>query len=188
MSYASTLSEAQKRAILASDENGALPAKTRGQTLRCLMQMGVTRYDREAGRYALNARGIDLRVTLKRLDQAPATWKGIANGTRKPRPAVEQLMSEDDFQHRVIDYARAHGWKVVHYRPARTAQGYRTPLQGDRGCPDLILARKGTVLLVELKKWNGTTSLDQLSWLKHLGSHARLWRPADWPAIEQELA
>lgn len=97
-------------------------------------------------------------------------------------------MLEGDFQSRVTDLATLRGWIWVHYRPARTAKGWHTPLQGKKGCPDLILARRGVVLLVELKSDTGSASRDQKDWLAALGPNARLWRPRDWPEILETLA
>jgi hypothetical protein len=96
-------------------------------------------------------------------------------------------VSEDDLKARVLDLAKLKGWMVVHYRPARTAKGWRTPLEGDKGCPDIILARRGVVLLVELKSATGGPTKEQRAWLDALGGHARLWKPKDWDDILKEL-
>lgn len=105
----------------------------------------------------------------------------------RPAPA-EILMSEDDWKAKVIGYAKHHGWKVVHYRPAKTAKGYRTPLEGDKGCPDLIMARDSVIIFAELKSHNGRLSTDQKEWLEQIGPvYGRVWRPVDWPAVEKEL-
>lgn len=96
-------------------------------------------------------------------------------------------MTEAEFQRRVIDTAVLHGWRVHHSRPARTGRGWRTPIEGHPGVPDLVLARGGTVLLAELKSDRGRISIDQGAWLDALGNHGRLWRPRDWPGILAEL-
>lgn len=96
-------------------------------------------------------------------------------------------LSEDDLKARVLDLAKLRGWMVVHYRPARTAKGWRTPLEGDKGCPDIILARRGVVLLVELKSATRRPTPEQRSWLLALGVHGRLWKPRDWPEIVETL-
>jgi len=88
----------------------------------------------------------------------------------------------------VIDTARLHRWRVGHFRPARTVKGWRTPLEGDGGIPDLILARDGVVLLAELKSATGAATAEQKAWLAAAGPNGRLWRPADWPAILAELS
>ncbi len=88
-------------------------------------------------------------------------------------------LSETAWTSRVIDIARLHSWRVAHFRPARTQNGWRTPMEGDIGVPDLILARDGDVLLVELKTDRGRVLPDQQKWLDHLGVHGRVWRPRD---------
>lgn len=97
-------------------------------------------------------------------------------------------MREADFQRRVIDYALLHHWRIHHTRPARTQHGWRTPLEGHPGLPDLVLARNGVVLLVELKSERGRPTRDQEAWLAAAGPHARLWYPKDWATIVTELA
>lgn len=96
-------------------------------------------------------------------------------------------LSEEDLQTRILQAATLYGWRAAHFRPARTAKGWRTPMSGDPGFPDLVLARDGVLIVPELKSRRGRTSPDQDLWLEALGPHARLWRPADWPAIQNEL-
>lgn len=98
-------------------------------------------------------------------------------------------MSEDDFKSRVIETARLNGWRVHHSRPARLPNGkWVTPLQGDAGLPDLVLARNGVVLLAELKTDTGSVTPEQRKWLAAAGPHGRLWRPRDWSEILSELS
>jgi hypothetical protein len=54
--------------------------------------------------------------------------------------------TEREFQRQVIDLARLLGWRCAHFRPGRTARGWRTPVQADgAGFPDLqpVRARDG---------------------------------------------
>lgn len=97
-------------------------------------------------------------------------------------------LSEADFQQRVIDYAQLKGWRVVHHRPARQGMRWVTAVTGDAGAPDLVLARAGRVLLVELKSATGRFRPGQAEWIAAAGAHGRVWRPADWPMIMEELA
>ncbi|MGV9840031.1 VRR-NUC domain-containing protein [Nocardia niigatensis] len=103
--------------------------------------------------------------------------------------AVQKMapMLEADLQTTVIEMARLYGWKVVHLRPARTAHGWRTAYEGDSGVPDLILARRGRVLLVELKSDKGRVKPEQQAWLVEAGENGRLWRPKDLELIKEEL-
>jgi hypothetical protein len=100
---------------------------------------------------------------------------------------AEPDLSEEDLQARILQAAELYGWRVIHHRPAKTGKGWRTPMSGHPGFPDLVLARDGVVIVAELKSRRGQPSDDQRLWLEALGAHARLWRPADWPAIQNEL-
>src|SRR5262245_496140 len=87
-----------------------------------------------------------------------------------------------------MDAARMAGWMVAHFRPAKTQRGrWITPMAGDKGFPDLVLAKDGRVLLAELKTDKGTPSPEQVAWLAAVGTHGRLWRPDDWPAVLIDL-
>lgn len=97
-------------------------------------------------------------------------------------------LSEADFQRRVMDTARLAGFRVAHFRPAMTQRGrWVTPMAGDTGFPDLVLAKAGLVLCAELKTDTGKPSAQQLAWLEQLGDHGRLWRPSDWAQVLSDL-
>jgi hypothetical protein len=97
-------------------------------------------------------------------------------------------MTEADFQQRIIDTAILCGWRVAHQRPGMNRRGgWSTAVQGDRGAPDLLLARAGQVLLAEIKSDRGRLGPGQGEWLTELGGHGRLWRPSDWTAVLAEL-
>lgn len=105
------------------------------------------------------------------------------------RPAIK----EADFQTAVIELARLRGWLVYHARPARTAKGWRTPVQGDGvGFPDLLLVKPGVgVFYRELKAGRGALSENQKTWIHAInaaGGDAGVWTPADWVRIAEELA
>lgn len=96
------------------------------------------------------------------------------------RDALDRAMTEDQLQSVVIDLAHLRGWKVMHTRPAWSKGHMATPLQGDPGFPDLVIARRFYVtLFVELKTEKGKLTPDQENWRLALpGWH--LWRPSDW--------
>lgn len=105
-------------------------------------------------------------------------------------PPKRPQLSERDFLGQVIDLARLCGWLVHHQRPARTAQGWRSAVQGHKGFPDLVLVRGPYVLFVELKTDSGKTTPEQEDWLARLkaaGAWACVWRPGDWQTIEWVL-
>ena len=96
-------------------------------------------------------------------------------------------MTEGDLQQRIIDAATLLGWRVAHFRPARTVDGWRTPVQGHAGFPDLVLAKGGQVILAELKSDTGRLDPEQVRWAGAIGGRWRLWRPGDWAEIETIL-
>lgn len=105
------------------------------------------------------------------------------------RARVEHpAMSEDSWQSRVMDYAKAMGWRVAHVHRARSPKGrWLTPVTGSPGLPDLILARRGVVLLIELKAQKGEFEPGQEDWLTAAGIHGHCWKPGDWDVVQEVL-
>ena len=91
-------------------------------------------------------------------------------------------MSEKEFQAQVVKLARTCGFLVYHtYDSGRSEPGW----------PDLVLVGRGRVLYRELKTEKGKASAAQVGWLRALranGADAKVWRPSDWPEIEETLA
>ena len=107
-------------------------------------------------------------------------------------------MTEAQLQASVIELAQLLGWRVAHFRPARTEAGWRTAVAGDgKGFPDLLLTKRGYLLFAELKSARGRLSPEQEEWLADLALvghgigpvRALVWTPADWKsgAIENAL-
>ena len=100
-------------------------------------------------------------------------------------------LTEAEFTRQVIAFARLHGWRVAHFRSARTARGWRTPVQGDgKGFPDLILVGHSRIIVAELKVGRKTLTADQTEWIAAFvlaGAGAYVWYPSDWPEIESVL-
>lgn len=99
-------------------------------------------------------------------------------------------VKEADLQAAVVDVARRLGYMVAHFRPARTTQGWRTPVSGDgAGFPDLVLVGNDRILFVELKSQRGRLTADQERWRDQLvaaGGEWHLWKPSDWPVRVME--
>jgi hypothetical protein len=98
-----------------------------------------------------------------------------------------KYMTEAQFTDTVVKLAQFNGWRAVHFRPARTKEGWRTAMTGDRGFVDVVLARRGVVLHIELKKQDGAMRAGQREWAEEIGDSYRLWRPSDMETIKQEL-
>lgn len=101
-------------------------------------------------------------------------------------------MLEAELLDGILRVARLYGWRSAHFRPARTAHGWRTPVGGDgKGWPDLFLVRPPRLLVVELKSGTGRVEPDQRRWLEDLaacGVEAHVWRPQDLEEAARILA
>lgn len=91
--------------------------------------------------------------------------------------------SEKPFQEQVLELARLSGWRCYHTHDSRRSAA---------GFPDLVMVRPPVVLFAELKAEDGRLRPGQRGWLGVLercpGVVVRLWRPSDWPEIEETLA
>jgi hypothetical protein len=101
-------------------------------------------------------------------------------------------MLERELQSAVIQTAGILGYLAMHTRPAWTGRGYRTPIQGNAGFPDLVLVGHGKVLFRELKVGKGVLTSEQAHWLNALreaGADACVWTDEMWVdgEIEAEL-
>lgn len=100
---------------------------------------------------------------------------------------LRKRLTEAQFTETIIELAKFQGWLVTHFRPAHTEHGWRTPLQGHKGFPDLVLARRGSVLIAELKTQRGRVTREQERWAEAIGECYRLWRPDDLDQIKEDL-
>jgi len=99
-------------------------------------------------------------------------------------------MLEKDWQSRVVDLAKVLGYRIAHFRPAQTARGWRTPMLGTPGWPDLVLCRPPRVIFAELKVGSAVRP-EQAEWLEQLaaaGCETYIWRgPGDWDQVVDVL-
>lgn len=137
--------------------------------------------------------------------------------------ATGQLkQSEKQFERAVRELAEAKGWLVAHFSDSRrevvnrrTGERRLVGDSGAKGFPDLVMARRGRIVFVELKASKGRLSSEQKEWLVALGGEpdgsvpveialrfqigsvkstseiskwVRCWRPSDWAEIESVLA
>ncbi len=104
---------------------------------------------------------------------------------------MKTLPPEEAFLKQVLQAAFILGWRSFHCRPARTAKGWRTPVQGDgKGFPDLILLKEKQIVVAELKVGNGKLTPDQRAWMdawRASGARGFVWRPEDWFSIQAVL-
>lgn len=92
----------------------------------------------------------------------------------------------------IIEAARMLGWRVHAERPAQSGKGWRTPIRGDAGWPDLVLARGRRLIFAELKRKPNKVEPAQREWLDALaatGVEAHVvWVPEGMTAFLAELA
>lgn len=112
---------------------------------------------------------------------------------RRSLTAREQLdreMPERALQELILQAARFDGWRRHHQRPSPTGRPGKwvSAIQGDRGFPDLILARRGRLVVAELKRELGRLDQDQQAWLDLFGQvpgiEVFVWRPRHWSSGE----
>lgn len=90
-------------------------------------------------------------------------------------------MTEPDFHRLVVELAELCGWLTFHDYDSR---------RSNPGFPDLVLVRPPRLIFAELKSQGGRVRKHQEIWLAALGEcevETYLWRPADWPEIQEAL-
>lgn len=97
---------------------------------------------------------------------------------------------ESEFAKRVKAIAKRAGWLENHTYKARIGGVWRTTTTAV-GWPDHVFAKRGRLLVLELKAPGGKPSDEQLEWIALLdsvpGCTARVVWPADWPWIMDQL-
>lgn len=99
-----------------------------------------------------------------------------------PTPGA-RAMPERALLAQVRRLAQEQGWLVYHtWRSEHSEPGF----------PDVVLAKPGRLLFVELKSAQGKVTVEQQQWLEVLkrsvpGIEIYLWRPADLPEILEVL-
>ena len=100
-------------------------------------------------------------------------------------------MTERELQDAIIETAKLLGWRIMHTRPARTQIGWRTPIEGHAGFPDLVLLRPPRLIFAELKSKKGRLTQDQALWLNGFRASGPAietyeWKPKHWESGEIE--
>ena len=90
--------------------------------------------------------------------------------------------SETEFENTIIEMAQTFGWYVHHTRKVKVQREdgstyHATPLKGNKGAPDLTMAKDGRVVFAELKSEKAPPlSPEQRRWWEELTG--RTW--GDW--------
>lgn len=130
------------------------------------------------------------------LERGGSVSRATSHDDGRHRATGTATYTEQNFTDDVIAMARKYGWRIAHFRPGRTAKGWRTAVQGDgKGWPDLVCLRAGVMIVAELKVPPNKTTAEQEAWLEDFRELAKYctrievfeWRPEDWPEIEMVL-
>ena len=110
-----------------------------------------------------------------------------------PQQRLDRAVTEAELLSFVLQAARLFGWLSFHARPAWSAKGFRTPVQGDgKGFVDVVLAHpQRGVIFAELKRERGVLSPEQERWIAALrtsGQRVEVWRPSNRDAITAALS
>lgn len=100
--------------------------------------------------------------------------------------------TEAGFLDAVLEYAALRQWRTAHFRPARTATGWRTAVQGDgKGFPDCVFVRGPRMVVAELKMPDGRLTPEQRDWIEAMRAlvfvEVYVWTPNEWSLIENVL-
>jgi hypothetical protein len=90
-------------------------------------------------------------------------------------------MTEGQLQRHVLQLAGLCGWLTYHTHDSRRSEA---------GFPDLVGVRADRLFFAELKREDEEPTRPQELWLSALGRvhpDVYLWRPSDWPQIQQLL-
>lgn len=100
--------------------------------------------------------------------------------------------TESQCQATIVAAAKLLGWKVHATRQAMTRHGWRTPVQGDAGFPDLLLVRGSQLMCIELKRKPNRVEPEQQGWLDALAAAGVdvcvVWVPEQMHELLAELA
>jgi hypothetical protein len=79
------------------------------------------------------------------------------------RARMARAMTEDELLIAITEAATFLGWRWTHVRRSDLAI-----IQGHVGFPDIVLAKAGRVLFLELKRQDGRATPDQVAWIDAL--------------------
>lgn len=94
---------------------------------------------------------------------------------------------EVDCERTIIEAAHTLGYLVHGSRPAGHKAGWRTPLKGDKGWPDLVIVGHGQCFVVEIKRKPNRLEPAQQAWFDALNAAGVDVRLVWVPEQQQDL-
>ncbi|MGE3705711.1 MAG: VRR-NUC domain-containing protein [Vicinamibacterales bacterium] len=111
---------------------------------------------------------------------------------RKERMTTEAYrasLPESTIQDAIMGATLRHGWRRVHFRPARTERGWRTAYEGDDGFPDVVAVRGDRIVVIECKAVGKRPTQAQADWLAAFTGTGKaevyVLTPADLDRVEE---
>jgi hypothetical protein len=95
--------------------------------------------------------------------------------------------TERECEDTIIAAALLLGYFVHAERPARSNKGWRTPVRGNPGWPDLFIVGHGHAFAIELKRKGNRPTPEQCHWINQLGLAGIDARLVYVPEGQQEL-
>lgn len=89
--------------------------------------------------------------------------------TAELRRQMARSMTEDELLIAITEAAQLLGWRWTHHR-----RSDRALVMGHKGQPDVLLAKGGRTLYLELKDATGVVTSDQWAWIEALGNPQRM--------------
>ncbi len=100
----------------------------------------------------------------------------------RARALLGSEVTERDFQGEVLRAAGLLRWRTYHTLDSRGSAA---------GFPDVVAVRGTRLVMAELERQNGRVRDAQQAWLDDLAKvetlETFLWRPSDWPQVEEVL-
>lgn len=118
----------------------------------------------------------------------PRQWRG----PQQPTALFDTVRAhESDYEDTLVEGAARLGYLVHVERKARTKDGFRTPIKGHVGWPDMVIVGYGRAWFIELKRKPRQATGEQLAWIAALNAAgcpaAVVYVPEELDAILDDL-
>jgi len=102
---------------------------------------------------------------------------------------VTAVAHELDYEATILTTAKMAGWRRHGERAAQSKKGWRTPIKGEAGWPDLFLVRGPEAIAAELKviRAGNLPTSDQIEWLECLAAVPGITALVLWLPRELDL-
>lgn len=102
---------------------------------------------------------------------------------------MSAVAHELEYEATILSAAQTAGWRRHGERPAQSKKGWRTPIKGEAGWPDLFLVRGPEAVAAELKviRPGNVPTTDQIAWIEKLAAVPGITALVLWLPRELDL-